>query len=424
MCSKPAGRSSDNTRYRSWQFGIPMLSVLSGSCEAIQECAVDFSHALLPMEAFKELAEDARECFISFASHEQSEHIDVAIAMGVAASWFDTIVSHGTVMPPVAVATSPQAAVAAALVVTGENYGDAAASAPVQAADARLAAVATRDTQNEEAADAEQRSQRQGSLLAHWFPNIHRDSVLLKLSCLQVGVYALTCVVESAMTGIWSTPSACVLFLFGGSWGPAIAAGSLVRLVLPIFLHATAQHLFLNTFFQCRFGFAVERVLGPRNFLCLYLMSGAIGNLFSAAWDPWKLAIGCSTSALGLLGASAALQVMGWNAMPQEDRMTKLWLTAIIAGAFVVTSSAGTDVYGHLGGFIAGVSLTTLLVPQSYVERMGRQDVWPRVQNTSWIILGAITGMSAGHLLLIPTDASHQVDLSAVCPFLWPLSHS
>eukprot|EP00438_Fugacium_kawagutii_P002443 Skav204524 [mRNA] locus=scaffold4461:71755:85651:- [translate_table: standard] len=74
--------------------------------------------------------------------------------------------------------------------------------------------------------------------------------------------------------------------------------------VVPIFLHGNFGHVLTNVIFQMRLGFKVEQSLGRWRFLSLYLLSGTFGNLVSVALQPGKVAVGASTSAMGVLGAT------------------------------------------------------------------------------------------------------------------------
>jgi membrane associated rhomboid family serine protease len=74
-------------------------------------------------------------------------------------------------------------------------------------------------------------------------------------------------------------------------------------------LHANGLHIFFNLFFQSRVGFSVEQDLGPKRFMMLYMFCGFFGNLISVLVDPYKLAVGASTSAFGLLGEENSITI-------------------------------------------------------------------------------------------------------------------
>merc|ERR1711971_207726 len=96
--------------------------------------------------------------------------------------------------------------------------------------------------------------------------------------------------------------------------------------------------------------------MGTR-FLVLYLLSGAFGNLVSAALDPWKLAVGASTSGLGILGATLACLIQNWEDYPPQQRK---WLLYVVIMLLCLLLSSHTDLFGHLGGFIGGFCMMLL----------------------------------------------------------------
>merc|ERR1719356_2217844 len=73
------------------------------------------------------------------------------------------------------------------------------------------------------------------------------------------------------------------------------------RFFVAIFLHLNLGHIFFNTLFQV---FSAPRALefyGSKRFVCLFLVSGACGNLLSAATE--HVDVGASTACYGLIGA-------------------------------------------------------------------------------------------------------------------------
>ncbi|CAJ1461590.1 unnamed protein product, partial [Effrenium voratum] len=190
-----------------------------------------------------------------------------------------------------------------------------------------------------------ERSEAPNSTLALLFPGYMEESMLMKITLAEMCAYAL----QYVMAG---EPSACSLFRFGAGWPPLISQGAWWRLLAPIFLHASPGHLMTNMLFQLRMGFRVERELGSQNLLLLYLFSGAWGNLLSAALDGGKMSVGASTSGMGILGAvvAQALRDPG-HAGSQATLITALFILCAI------NISPNADMYGHIGGFMAGVLL-------------------------------------------------------------------
>lgn len=82
-----------------------------------------------------------------------------------------------------------------------------------------------------------------------------------------------------------------------------------------IFLHANMLHLLFNAIVLFQFGLMLERVIGGKNLLMIFLVSGAIGSFahiaICAAMPSFGLygyALGASGAIFGLLGALAILE--------------------------------------------------------------------------------------------------------------------
>jgi membrane associated rhomboid family serine protease len=81
-------------------------------------------------------------------------------------------------------------------------------------------------------------------------------------------------------------PSTESLILFGANYQPLTRnEGEVWRLVVPIFLHAGVIHLLLNLFIQWKIGFPLERVWGWWRIIPIYILSGIVGNEYSAIFN-------------------------------------------------------------------------------------------------------------------------------------------
>ncbi|CAE7843412.1 ROM3 [Symbiodinium sp. KB8] len=167
----------------------------------------------------------------------------------------------------------------------------------------------------------EMRMQRQAKpgILQTLFPGCSANSMLVVLSIAEVAAFGALCLITPSAVGWILSP--CTLHSWGAAFAPQIAHGELWRLLAPIFLHANWGHVLSNVVFQLRVGFLVERMLGESRFALLYLGSGVIGTLISAAVVPGRMSVGASTCALGLLGASMAKYHLGESTSSQSQSM-------------------------------------------------------------------------------------------------------
>jgi membrane associated rhomboid family serine protease len=148
---------------------------------------------------------------------------------------------------------------------------------------------------------------------------------------------------------------------------------NLITLVTSMFLHADILHIGLNMFFLLVAGDAVERELGSLRFLALYLTCGIIAGLFHSYMNSTSTipTIGASGAIFGVIAAFAILfpfrwlvTLFGFIPIPVPAIIfafiTILTETAYVASG-IVENIAHT---AHIGGFLAGVFLTLLVIPR------------------------------------------------------------
>src|SRR3990172_1265090 len=129
--------------------------------------------------------------------------------------------------------------------------------------------------------------------------------------------------------------------------------------VTSIFLHADLSHLFFNMMALFFFGTYLERMIGRRSFLVLFLVSGVIGDLgylFTAS-DPLTPAIGASGAIYGVVGTLAVLaplmMIFIYGIIPLPMFITAiLWTLLDLVGLF---TPSGIAHGAHLGGMVVGV---------------------------------------------------------------------
>lgn len=198
--------------------------------------------------------------------------------------------------------------------------------------------------------------------LPRWTGFFIRLNVIAYLACLLLGLFG------------WRGR----LALFFGLSRDAFLHGAVWQVATYAFLHGGFLHLLLNMLTLFFLGPEVERALGERHFLALYLVSAVVGGLgwmlFAA---PWELCVGASGAIFGVLAAYATL-------FPRR-RMTVLvflfpvtmlaWQWAAVLGVvqfLAVTGGAAQNIAyaAHLFGGLAGFLYVWLL-------RQGRPGAWP-----------------------------------------------
>src|SRR6476619_298266 len=134
---------------------------------------------------------------------------------------------------------------------------------------------------------------------------------------------------------------------------------SLTRLVASMFLHANIAHIAFNLLALAYLGTCAERSIGIPRYLLVYVFSGIVAALFHGAVASYVLHNGNVL----LIGASGAISgVLGIDAVRGNTR-AYYWLAAqIILAVIGSISSLPIAFTAHVGGFIAGVVMTKLLI--------------------------------------------------------------
>jgi hypothetical protein len=129
-------------------------------------------------------------------------------------------------------------------------------------------------------------------------------------------------------------------------------------------MHANFWHIVVNSWAIYLFGREIEGTLGPKKFLILYLVGGAVGGLFQVlAASIWPglfggPVVGASASGFGLMAAYAVL-------FPEREltllfppvtfhAKTMLILSAVLAVAGIVFPMDNVANAAHLGGMLTG----------------------------------------------------------------------
>ncbi len=134
---------------------------------------------------------------------------------------------------------------------------------------------------------------------------------------------------------------------------------SLVRMFSSMFIHANIAHIAFNLAALAYIGGFAEKAIGIPRYLSVYFMPGMFAAFFHGIIASYLLnngqvvLVGASGAVSGMLGMSAAL----------GNRPAYYWLVFQIVFAFLGSvSSIPIAFTAHVGGFIAGLLLTKILV--------------------------------------------------------------
>jgi membrane associated rhomboid family serine protease len=148
------------------------------------------------------------------------------------------------------------------------------------------------------------------------------------------------------------------------------------RFVSSIFLHGSIIHLALNLFALILFGLILESVIGSRNFLKVFFISGIFANLIAINFYP--LSLGASGAIYGILGCLAILRpkmvVWVFNLPMPMFLAAILWVIAGVLGVFM-PSNVG-DI-AHLSGIAVGFIFGLFYLKRFGAEkREARKRIW------------------------------------------------
>ena len=141
---------------------------------------------------------------------------------------------------------------------------------------------------------------------------------------------------------------------------------SLTRLFTSMFIHANIAHIAFNLFALVYLGGYAERAIGVSRYVFVYLISGIVAALFHGIVASYILHNG----AVVLIGASGAISgILGVAAAAGNSR-AYYWLVLqtvfAVIGSVIAIPIAFT---AHVGGFIAGVLMTKVLVKLEQTKR-------------------------------------------------------
>ncbi len=174
----------------------------------------------------------------------------------------------------------------------------------------------------------------------------------------------------AALAAIAYQPTAFLAQFDGTGIGPTLLDS--LPLVGHAFLHADFMHLLLNAGFLLAFGSAVERCLGPRWFLVIFLAAAAGGALTETLFDAGPiLMIGASGAVYGMMGAVIPFLFRPGIAA-RRRRMIEfvaviMALNLLVGAVGLGDFLAGAEIAwrAHIGGFATGIALSFILTART-----------------------------------------------------------
>lgn len=149
------------------------------------------------------------------------------------------------------------------------------------------------------------------------------------------------------------------------------------RLVTAVFMHADWLHLTGNLLFLIVFGVAAERALGSRRFLAIFVLGGALANLFGALTLVGTRApiVGSSGAVSAVVGSYLALfprarlgLVLPLGVFLEFVRVPAslligFWVLLQLLFTYVGPAFGAVAWWTHIAGFVIGIVFALLARP-------------------------------------------------------------
>ena len=133
------------------------------------------------------------------------------------------------------------------------------------------------------------------------------------------------------------------------------------RFLTAIFLHSSIVHLSYNLFALLFFGGLLEKTIGSKNFLVLFICSGIIANMISVNF--YSSSLGASGAIYGILGVLIILKptmvVWAFGLIMPMFVAGILWIIGGIIGIFI---PGNTGHIAHLSGIGIGILVGLVLI--------------------------------------------------------------
>lgn len=135
---------------------------------------------------------------------------------------------------------------------------------------------------------------------------------------------------------------------------------ALITPLTHMLLHGSWLHIAMNSVMLLAFGSGVERWLGPRKMLILFLLSGLFGLCAHFALNHGSIypVIGASGGISGLFAAALIMINRMQGGMNKIWPFVLLWIGISVVFGFVGSSDGGEIAWAaHVGGFLGGLAV-------------------------------------------------------------------
>ena len=143
---------------------------------------------------------------------------------------------------------------------------------------------------------------------------------------------------------------------YGGLTVESIKKFEIWRFITSQFVHVHQKHMIYNVLSIMFLGVLLERKIGFKYTLAIWLFTGAIGTLFTTQFGspPWNTGTGASQAALGFAGFALVFYTVKFR---QQNILLGAILFAILSALYLDIQTAGYPKPGHSLSFIIGSAM-------------------------------------------------------------------
>jgi len=154
----------------------------------------------------------------------------------------------------------------------------------------------------------------------------------------------------------------------------ALSSFQIWRFITAIFLHGGIIHLAYNLFALLLFGLILEKMIGSKKFLIVFLISGILANIIGVNF--YTSSLGASGAIYGILGCIAILNpmmtVFAFGMLMPMFVAAILWITADLLRVFGLFDPGNIGSMAHLSGIAIGIFLAFFL--RKNIKKARKQD--------------------------------------------------
>jgi membrane associated rhomboid family serine protease/antitoxin component YwqK of YwqJK toxin-antitoxin module len=151
---------------------------------------------------------------------------------------------------------------------------------------------------------------------------------------------------------------ALTLLHWGSNVNPLTLGGEPWRIFTSMFMHFGIWHLLINMYALYSMGTGLEPAIGTLRFTLVYFVCGVAANLLSLALNVYVNSAGASGALFGLYGYSlGSFFISNLSDVAARRRVIASFAVFVLVNG-IFTFLASVDVWGHVGGCVAGLLLS------------------------------------------------------------------